>query len=460
MRFVADVTLPDGIFLPAGSRQRKVWRLEEPISVASLSLVREFQGVLLHHDKTFNEDGTFDVAIEFEVPLLSASYRYHFRLVREREDDEHLGEQQTVGDRWIPVGDALWIDFCVAVPGDERDRQGVLQQAALAERQRHGPSMVRSWTHDEEHSLGATLVIAFAGADANIGGAGIAGGVPSFEFANAFRRAGVDRALFVRDALRSWYLRGIGDAGHDFESVVRVLEREIETVQPSRVITVGCSMGGYAAVRAGLALRAQTILAFGPQVVLEPIERSRLGLPESSFDSLLDSLAANGKAEGFALTSLMEVARGDLASQQPQPQPPQSQLRSPSSTDSRRAHAHIHVELFAGANCEGDVREANLLQQAIAAMRHHREALNHSSGPCIQPAVTCRCTVHPGSDHAIAAAMRASGELHDVLCRAVRAGVAGEQAVGCTRVRGTSSTGGASGTLPTCFDGFADCPDF
>ena len=52
--------------------------------------------------------------------------------------------------------------------------------------------------------------------------------------------------------------------------MVATLRREIEHLQPSRVVTIGSSMGGYASVRAGIALNADVAVAFSPQVLLEP----------------------------------------------------------------------------------------------------------------------------------------------------------------------------------------------
>ena len=60
-------------------------------------------------------------------------------------------------------------------------------------------------------------MIAFAGADAALGG-GIQGGVPSHEFVRACRRAGVRRAIFVRDVLRAWYLQGVGETAETGET--------------------------------------------------------------------------------------------------------------------------------------------------------------------------------------------------------------------------------------------------
>merc|ERR1711965_966770 len=118
-----------------------------------------------------------------------------------------------------------------------------MRDAAAAHRRRAGAALARSWTPPllRPATCGGTLVIAFAGADANLGG-GIQGGVPSHEFVASCRRAGVLHAIFVRDALRSWYLRGIGCEGGEggegeggtFEDVVNLLAAEITALRPSR----------------------------------------------------------------------------------------------------------------------------------------------------------------------------------------------------------------------------------
>ena len=151
-------------------------------------------------------------------------------------------------------------------------------------------------------------MIAFAGADAALGG-GINGGVPSHEFVRACRRAGVRRALFVRDVLRAWYLRGVGgDGGDSFAGVMAMLQDEIAALRPSRVVTIGSSMGGYAAVRAAIALRADAAVAFAPQVAIDPALRRERALPAAPFDGLLRGLSAVGRIEGFPLESLDDIA--------------------------------------------------------------------------------------------------------------------------------------------------------
>ena len=415
------MTLIDGAFLPANSVQQKVWRLDpDELYPSTLSLLREdvlcdasthgeYLGKRLSDfadDRCFpfhhTPDGTVEATCDFTVPALSGVYRIPFRMLR--TDDAGL---------IVSFGRRRYIDFCVAdidLPGD---KQAVLRQAALAERLRHGPCLTRSWSPADEAALrGGTLVIAFASwsgsREREADGPGMAGGFA--EFAGAFRRAGISHGLFVRDPLRAWYLRGIGDAGHSFESVVARLEEERARLRPARVITVGSSMGGYAAIRAGLALRADVVLAFGPQVVLAPSERAALALRPSPYDRSLAALDADGEAEGFDRTSLLDVVRAFVAAPpaptQREREPPRVPAAAPPPRGEASGGTRVHV--FAGGKCAGDVQEARLLEKAI------------SGGRQAAALVSCSCTIVPGSDHAVAAAMKASGQLQEVLCRHYR----------------------------------------
>ena len=157
-----------------------------------------------------------------------------------------------------------------------------LAAAAAAHRRRTGAAIVRSRGAPGLPEAGGTLVVAFAGADSALGG-GVDGGVASHQFVRACERAGVRHVLFVRDALRAWYLRGLGtdpwgeegldtqlsqasqgdgyrhQAEHgrdepcdDFSGLLALLGREIAAARPARVVTVGSSMGGCAALPAEL----------------------------------------------------------------------------------------------------------------------------------------------------------------------------------------------------------------
>lgn len=153
----------------------------------------------------------------------------------------------------------------------------------------------------EAHATGRscdTLVISFGGLNQGMGRAGDTHALDraGHEFVGTCKRLGA-HALFIRDPLQKWYLRGGGasakgdlgggglsgvvEATDAFDELLCILEAEIAAVQPRRIVTVGASMGGYAAIRAGLSLGVDAVLAFGPQVPnhFEPTSRSTLFHP-------------------------------------------------------------------------------------------------------------------------------------------------------------------------------------
>ena len=133
MRFEADVTLPDGVLLEAGSVHRKRWRIrseETTISDAlSLSIVRDapsdeeqhVQSHILPTQASFElcSDGCLEVATDLTAPLSSGVFRFSFRLY-----DSSRGTSLD-----------LWCEFCVvAHPDDLEEVRATLQQAALTQR--------------------------------------------------------------------------------------------------------------------------------------------------------------------------------------------------------------------------------------------------------------------------------------------------------------------------------------
>lgn len=70
--------------------------------------------------------------------------------------------------------------------------------------------------------------------------------------------------ILVRDISNSWYHRDIEGLGAHVDEVSSSLETIIREIRPSRVITVGQSMGGYAAIMFGTLLNVDQIISFGP----------------------------------------------------------------------------------------------------------------------------------------------------------------------------------------------------
>lgn len=75
--------------------------------------------------------------------------------------------------------------------------------------------------------------------------------------------------ILVRDCTNSWYHRPIPGLGNHVDEVADSLQQLIARIQPSSVITIGQSMGAYAAILFGILLNVKRIVAFGPLSFLE-----------------------------------------------------------------------------------------------------------------------------------------------------------------------------------------------
>ncbi|MHC5544551.1 hypothetical protein ACYOEI_40490, partial [Singulisphaera rosea] len=85
------------------------------------------------------------------------------------------------------------------------------------------------------------------------------------------------------------------------------------SIGPSEVITIGQSMGGYAAVLFGMLLNADRIVAFGPLSHLDPAEAERYG--DRRFLPVMQQLRDDPPKSGYS--DLVELGkaldyRGDL----------------------------------------------------------------------------------------------------------------------------------------------------
>ena len=425
--------------------------------------LRNYEKALARSAAPDDDDG-WDASVNLALCLISLAEQrpdlYHNRLPEARAH-VHRCLVSTPSDQRILALLARADAIAPRLAHEADDARFIVRDASDSHQARAGVPLVRSWQPEEvssSSSSGGALLICFAGADANLGG-GIRGGMPSHEFVASCRRAGVRKALFVRDCLRSWYLRGIGndrivartsDDGDDdgvgdddgsyydaidddgyvepishhrsFEGVVSHLQSEIDRVQPSRLVTIGSSMGGYAAIRAGLALNADVAVAFSPQVVIHAAERKQLNFPQQPFDGLLNTLVETTQnAAGIPLTSLIECVA--------------------SAPDSCNTLVEMHV----GRLEEGDVREAKMLQAAVDGRR-----CSSSGGGGGGGGVACALTVHDGRDHNLVKEMRDDGELHELLRRV--AGLASAPAA-------ASEDAKESGAIAEGFVGFRDCGD-
>lgn len=108
------------------------------------------------------------------------------------------------------------------------------------------------------------LFVAFGGCGSAIGG------IHVFEFRTFITRHFPDcNFVSCLDRNRSWYHKGIRGFSTDFQSTCENLEKLIRPMQPSRIISIGVSAGGYAALLFSCIVKIDSVLAFSPQIYLD-----------------------------------------------------------------------------------------------------------------------------------------------------------------------------------------------
>jgi hypothetical protein len=106
------------------------------------------------------------------------------------------------------------------------------------------------------------LVICFSGAWLAIDK------IPIFEFSRLFSSVKVDAdILLLRDPKNAWYLTGLGDSFKNFYSLYFFLKNEASRYD--KVIAMGSSAGGYAAILFASLLNFYGCISFTPQTDLK-----------------------------------------------------------------------------------------------------------------------------------------------------------------------------------------------
>jgi hypothetical protein len=134
--------------------------------------------------------------------------------------------------------------------------------------------------------------------------------IPQFDFYGRTKKleqntGKVLNRILVRDITNGWYHRGVKGLGNNVDEIVVNLRKLIEKIEPSRVITIGQSMGAYAAIMFGQLLKVDRILAFGTLSFLEP-EKMR-EIDDTRWLSCSEQLATEGlKVKYFDLLELCQ----------------------------------------------------------------------------------------------------------------------------------------------------------
>jgi hypothetical protein len=101
------------------------------------------------------------------------------------------------------------------------------------------------------------------------------GGIPPFEFFGILKHLTPAKKLFLCDHHQSWYHRGVRGFADDIKGVENELARAIAELKPTKVVMLGASAGGYAALLFGRLLDATEVHVFGPQTFISPSLRLR-----------------------------------------------------------------------------------------------------------------------------------------------------------------------------------------
>jgi hypothetical protein len=154
-------------------------------------------------------------------------------------------------------------------------------------------------------------------------------GVPGFDFYGRSRKlediAGrpINRIL-LRDFENAWYHRGVKGLGQSIDEIRDRLQALIDEIRPSKIVTIGQSMGGYAAILFGRLLNVDRVLAFGPLSCLDV--ETCLAMGDRRWLSVMQDLQANPPANCYfdlsepftAHTPKLDIIYG----QQPDPDTP------------------------------------------------------------------------------------------------------------------------------------------
>jgi hypothetical protein len=160
------------------------------------------------------------------------------------------------------------------------------------------------WFDESTSDSSKSLVIVFSGL-------GFPNSKPSFIFRNILKQFTTVDKLFLRDLSKQYYLRGLGDM--NLTTLLGWIESLISRKKYSRVVTIGCSAGGYAAILFGNLLSVDRAIAFSPQTVISRVKERQLGdyrfTNVCNFPRLWESMSEEGAGGGSTSAGNLNLER-------------------------------------------------------------------------------------------------------------------------------------------------------
>ena len=222
---------------------------------------------------------------------------------------------------------------------------------------------IRPWDIDDssyfEDNSSQTLLVSFAGH-------GWKQSPPTFIFYNFLSQYKDVDKLFLRDLSCRYYLLGLKGVSASLQETVSYLKQFIEKGGYQKVVFLGCSSGGYAALLYSQIVGCDHCIAFSPQTVLNSKKTSIIGDVYNA-PKTCEWLTRQNQSDDFYQSCL------DLMSYAP-------------------FHGQLHIHYSRDANRGSDMKHAQYISTA-----------------------GCSLHEHPGSDHMIALSLRESGELKTII---------------------------------------------
>ena len=105
---------------------------------------------------------------------------------------------------------------------------------------------------------------------------GIAQGfaIPPFEFRRMMAEVPATK-IYVRDVAQGWYQHAVQGRQADTRRLFQGLPDVDRRLAGQRLVFIGNSMGGFAALMFGALLRADRVIAFTPQTFVDPLRKLR-----------------------------------------------------------------------------------------------------------------------------------------------------------------------------------------
>jgi hypothetical protein len=118
-------------------------------------------------------------------------------------------------------------------------------------------------------------------------------GIPPFEFFRILGAVAPVKKLFLRDHSQAYYHRGVRGLADDIAGLEAGIGDVVEQAQAKRVVMMGGSGGGYAALLLGRLLGVDEVHAFAPTTFLTAELRSRCG--DDRFQGRWEALMSSGR---------------------------------------------------------------------------------------------------------------------------------------------------------------------